>query len=164
MARSAASMLAPDMADVQRTIEKVTEASIVANSILESLHGLEGIEHINTEQVRQMQSQVGRVTTAAWELGGILKSANKETDGQKSARILASLEQVIELAEQYENQVIALQKRVEQFKQTTLYWLNLAPTLAMIVLGWIAISQVIVIVVMMRVALARRIQIAIAVA
>jgi hypothetical protein len=156
MVRSVASQVSPNIADVQRTVNNVTEASIVVNSILESLQGLEGIERINTNPVRAMQSQMGRVTTASWELSGLLNSVTNETDGQKSARIIATLDQVIQLAEDYEKQVGALQHRVGQYEDETLYWLNLAPTLATVALGWVAISQVIVIATMMRIVRQKR--------
>jgi len=152
MVRSAASLISPDMSSMQNSIEKVTEASIVVNSILESLHELEGIERLNTAQLRNLQSEVGRVTRASWELGGMLAPATDESEAQKSARIMASLEQVIALVEQYQKQAELLRQKVGQYKDESLYWLNLGPKLATVALIWIALSQLIVIVAMMRIA------------
>jgi hypothetical protein len=150
LARTVVKQVSPDINDAQRTVEKVTEASIVVNSILESLHALDNFEAFDPKQVRSLQTQVGGVTKASVDLGNLLDTS-KAGAGEQSARVVAGLEDIIHRATEFQKSTKALQSKVQQYKDRTLYWMNLAPTLATIALGWVAVSQLIVIVAMIRV-------------
>lgn len=153
LARSVAKQISPNINDVQHTVEKVTEASIVVNSILESLHGLEGIEQFDTNQIHSLQTQLGGVTKASWELGAILDSSqpgDNDSASEKSTRIAAGLDEVIHQVGEFQRNTGKLQMKVQRYKNDTLYWMNLTPTLATIALTWIAFTQLIVISSMVR--------------
>ena len=75
---------------------------------------------------------------------------------ESSPAVITVADLVIDLAQQYEKQVNALQQKVGRYKDETLYWMKLGPTLATIVLGWVALSQLIVVVAMIRIVRAPR--------
>jgi len=148
IARSVARQVAPNLTDVQHTLAQVTEATIVANSIIESLpdESLGPIDRLNIGQVRTLQTQLDSVSRASWDLSEILApdGDNGETPAAKSAQIAANLTQIIAMTEDFQKRLNALQQRFERIERTTLYWLKIGPTLATILLIWIMISQIIV--------------------
>ena len=155
LARSAAKQVAPNVNDVQHSLERVTEASIVLNSILESLHDVDGVENLDNNQVRDLQTRIDGVTKASLDLSDLLDDprhggASGESAADRSERIAASLELVIQLVDSYRKGVIALRKKVQYYQTKSLWWLNNGPFYASIGLGWVALSQIVVIVVAVR--------------
>jgi hypothetical protein len=150
--RSMARQLAPSVNDAQLTLERLTEASIVVNSILESLQ--EGpLDKLDSNQVRNLQTQMEGVTKASWDLGDLLnnpQSPGGESATEKSQRVAANLETIIGLLNDYQRRIQSLQSSVQQMRKRTLYWMNLGPTLATIALSWIAISQLVVLTVVLK--------------
>jgi hypothetical protein len=146
-----AKQLSPNLGNTVSTIDKVTEASIVVHSLLEAVHDVDALHAFDTNQVRNLQEQVGGITKASWELNDILDmNQSSETDEERAARLTARLDAVIQLAADFQKNVEALQTQVQQYRSTTLYWMNLGPKLATFFLAWVAISQVVVIVVAIR--------------
>jgi hypothetical protein len=155
LARALVRQLTPNVNNVQHTVEKVTEASIVVNSILEAIPDvpLDPADRLNTRQVRGLQQQIHGVTEASWELGELLNSpqpGDPENASTKAARISANLALIIEMTSEFQKQVRALQARARRIEASTLYWLNWFPTIASWTLGWIMLSQVLVIMYVIR--------------
>ncbi len=137
--------------NLDQTVNKVTEISIVVNSILESMHDIpfEKDEKIDVDRVRNLQAQVIGVTQASLQLGEVLSDVSPsdgESPGAKAARIDNSLNEIIAMANDFQLRVEALRKRLQLARADTLFWLNRGPTYLTIILGWIAFSQVLVIV------------------
>ena len=149
IARTAAKKMSPDINEVQHSLEKVTEASIVINSILDSLHDVEGLERLDTNQVRTLQTQMVGVTRASLDLGNLLDDPRQRSGGEsaveRSERIAANLESVVQLADEFQKGVIALRKRVRHYQDKSLLLLNRGPIWVTVGLGWVAISQLVVI-------------------
>lgn len=152
VARVLAQQLAPSINDVQQSLERVTEASIIINSLLETVQDVEDLQVFEPSQVRSLQSQMGAVTKASVELGTVLESGHEgpESAEERSARVAANLDLVIGLLGDFEKGVSGLQSRVQRYKDKTLYWMELGPKLATAALVWVAISQLVVIVVAIR--------------
>jgi len=149
VAKSIARQVAPNVNDAQQTLERVTEASIVVNSILGSLQEgpFDSLDKLDSNQVRNLQTQMEGVTKAAWDFGDLLN--NPQTSGsdsatEKSQRIAANLETIIGMLNNFQQQIKSLQNRVHLLKNRMLYWMNLGPILATIALSWVAISQIVV--------------------
>ncbi len=158
VARSAAKQVSPNVNDVQHSLEKVTEASIVVNSILESLHDLEGVENFDNNQVRDLQSKLDGVTRASLDLGDLLDDPRRskgESAAQRSERIVANLDVVIQLAGEFQKGVAALRKKVQFYRSKSTFWMERGPVYISAGLGWIMISQAVVLAVALR-ALTRR--------
>lgn len=153
-ARSLARQLPHGINDVQNTVEKVTEASMVVNSLLGTIPDVEHLQDFNTEQVRSLQDQIGGVTKASLELNHMLDPARPgggdDNATERAERIGTQLDTIIELAGEFQKNVTVLQRRVQRYRGRTLYWMELGPQLATAFLGWAAVSQVIVIVVSVR--------------
>ena len=148
LAGSIVKQLSTNIDDVRHTIENVTEASIVVNSILESLQGLENVENLDVNQIRSLQTQLGGVTKASWDLGDLLESQHPgepSTAADKSARIGLNLEQIIRVIGEFQQKTAALQNKIRRYKHETLYWMTRGPTIATYALAWVAISQIVVI-------------------
>lgn len=151
LARTVAKQVAPDVNDVQHSLEKVTEASIVINSILGSLHDIDGVESLDNNQVRDLQTKLNGVTRASMDLGDLLNSPRDDSDAaERSARIAANLDLVISLASDFQKGVNALRKKVEFYRAKSAFWIERGPTYATIGLGWVMVSQVVVLVVALR--------------
>lgn len=148
-ARSLLRELSPSINEAQLSIEKVMEASIVVSSILESIQDVQGFEQLDMTQVRTLQSQINGVTKASVELGDLLETRTpgqeSETAEQKSRRIASRLDEILQLIEAVQKSVGNLQNRIEDYKTQSLYWMNNGPTIATVILCWVAISQVLVI-------------------
>jgi len=150
--RAAAGAVAPNLNDVQHTLERVTEASIVVNTLLESLEDrpLGPLDRLDADQVRNLQAQINEVTKASWRLGNALddqRTSTQASPAERAQRISKNLGAIIDMSNDFQQRLRRLHARVDQIRDSTFYWMNLAPILATIVLGWIAISQVVVLVV-----------------
>jgi hypothetical protein len=155
MARVAVRQMTPNVNEVQRTVDKVTEASIVVNSILDSIQDvpLESVEKLDTDQIAKLRQQIGGVSRASSELGDFLydvQPSDGESPAAKSARIAANLSHIIAMTNDFQQRVNALRKRIAHIRGETLYWMNLTPTLGTIALSWIAISQLVVLMVVVK--------------
>lgn len=155
MIRAAALKVAPNMNDVQHMLERITEASIVVNSVLEAIEDrpFAALDQLDVNQVRNMQSQINNVTKASWRLGYILDEpfdGSAVSPAEKAQRISTNLGTLIDMSSDFQQRLDALHQHVDRIRNTTLYWMNLAPLLATITLGWIAISQLVVLVVVVK--------------
>jgi hypothetical protein len=153
VARSAAKQVSPNVNDVQHSLERVTEASIVVNSILESLHDLEGVENFDNNQVRDLQSKLDGVTRASLDLGDLLddpRRAKGESALQRSERIVANLDLVIQLAVEFQKGVAALRMKVQYYRSKSNFWIERGPIYISAGLGWVMISQAVVLAVAIR--------------
>ena len=85
VAKTMARQVAPNVNEAQRSLERVTEASIVVNSILESLQEgpFDSLDKLDTNQIRNLQTQMDGVTKTAWDLGDLLN--NPQSPGSESA-------------------------------------------------------------------------------
>jgi len=147
LTRSVVSQVSPDISEMRRKVERVTEASIVVNSILESLHDIEPLEALNYHEVRSLQGQVEDVTQASWELNSLLAETSGvggENSMEKSQRIANSLGNIINMSNDFQKKVQTLHNRVVATRDRTLYWMHLAPMLITIALGWVMVSQIVV--------------------
>jgi len=150
IARTVARQVAPNIDSVQRTLSQVTEATIVVNSILDSLpeESTGPLDRLQVGQVRQLQDQLDGVSRASWDLSELLAPSgpgDNESPGAKAERIAASLAQIIFTVEDFQSRLHALQKRFEKIEKTTMYWLRVGPTIFTVVLIWVMISQLIVV-------------------
>ncbi len=155
MIRGIAFKAAPNITDAQHMLERITEASIVVNSVLESLQErpFESLDKLNTNEVRTMQNQINDVTKASWRLSNVLDEpfdAGAVSPAEKALRITANLDAIIDMLNDFQQRLGALRERIERIRSSTLYWMNLAPLLTTLVLGWIAISQMVVLVVVVK--------------
>jgi hypothetical protein len=149
LVRTIVRQMTANVSDVQQTVEKVTAASMVVNSVLDSMHDVpvNSLERLDTQQVQNLQTQLDGVTKAGLELSALLPNsdgANGAAAADKSARIAASLSQIIVMVQDFQQRVKALRERIGRIRNDTLYWLRVGPTWASIGLGWIALSQLIV--------------------
>ncbi len=153
VARAVIRQVTPQMNDMQRTVDKVTEVSIVVNSILDSLHEVPAgsRDKLDMQQVAELQTQLNGVTQASRRLNDLLDSpGDGDSAAAQTARVTDGIRSVVDLTGEYQLRLQALEARVQQIRSTTLYWMNLAPMLATIFLGWVMISQVIVLIVAVR--------------
>lgn len=161
IARTAAKQISPNVNDVQHSLERVTEASIVVNSILESLRDVEGVEKLDNNQVRDLQTKIDGVTRASLDLGELLDDPRQRRDGESAAdrsnRIAANLDLVIQLVDQFRRGVSALRQKVQFYQSKSAWWLERGPTYVSVALGWIIISQLVVLAVSLR-GLRRRVE------
>jgi hypothetical protein len=153
--QAAALKVAPNMNDTQHTLERITEASIVVNSVLEAIEErpFDSLDKLDVNQVRSMQSQINNVAKASWRLGYLLDEpfdGGAVSPAEKAQRISASLETLIDMSSDFQQRLDALHKHVERIGNSTLYWMRLAPLLGTMTLGWIAISQLVVLVVVVK--------------
>jgi hypothetical protein len=153
-ARAAAKQVAPNVIDVQHSLEKVTEASIVVNSILESLHDIEGVPNLDNNQVRALQDKLDSVNRASSDLGDLLEDPRRKSNGESAAerseRIAANLELVIGLAVEFQKGVTSLRKKLQYYQAKSLWWMEHGPVYVSVGLGWVMFSQVVVLAVSLR--------------
>lgn len=153
-ARAAARQVSPNVNDVQRSLERVTEASIVINSILESLHDVEGVQNLDNNQVRSLQDSVDSVTRASLDLGDLLDDPRHKSKGESAAerseRIAANLELVIRLVIDFQKGVAALRKKLQYYQSNSLWWMEHGPAYVSAALGWVMFSQIVVLAVSLR--------------
>jgi hypothetical protein len=154
LARAAAKQVAPDVNDVQHSLEKVTEASIVVNSILESLHDVEGVPNLDNNQVRNLQIRIDGVNRASTDLSELLDDPRRESNGESAAeradRIAANLDLVIRLAVDFQKGVTALRKKLQFYQTKSLWWMEHGPDYVSAALGWVMFSQIVVLAVSLR--------------
>ncbi len=147
LTRSLARKVSPDLAQAQNSLEKVTEASIVVHSILESLQGVEW-ERLDVDQVRQLQVQVNKVTIGSLELGDVLAQSPDIQSGmtpeEKSASLAHNLDQIIQEINHFRSQVQNLIFRLHRYQDKSEYWIEHIPVWASAALAWILMSQVVV--------------------
>jgi hypothetical protein len=136
--------LAPTMNNASVTLQRVTEASIVVNSILGSLQegSFGSIDKLDPDELRRLQTQMDAVTKASWDLLSQAKDA--ETTAQKSQRIAAGLQVIVDMLTEFHQRIASLRDQLRETKTRTLFWMNTGPTLAMFGLAWVAISQLVV--------------------
>jgi hypothetical protein len=154
MARAAAKQISPNFSDVQHSIERVTEASIVVNSILQSLHDIDGVQKLDNNQVRDLQANVNDVTRASMGLGDLLDApggiANGESAEKRTAHIAASLDLVIQLVVEFQKGVAAVRKKLHYYQEESLWWMERGPMYVSVVLAWVMCSQIVVLAVSLR--------------
>lgn len=153
LARSAAKQVTPDINHVQHSLEKVTEASIVINSILGSLRDVDGVDKLDNEQVHDLQSKLNGVTQATLDLSDLLDApgaSSAEDAAERSERIANNLESVIKLIDSFQKGVQSLRKKVQYYKDKTHAWIEEGPLFVTIGLVWVMISQIAVLAVAVR--------------
>jgi hypothetical protein len=154
LARAAAKQFSPNVNDVQHSLERVTEASIVVNSILESLHDVEGVQNLDNNQVRNLQDSIDSVTRASLDLGDLLDAPGRKSNGESAAersdRIAASLDLVIQLVIEFQKGVTALRKKLQYYQTNSLWWMEHGPAYVSAALGWVMFSQIVVLAVSLR--------------
>lgn len=153
MARSAAKQVNPDLDHVQRSLEKVTEGSIVINSILGSLRDVDGVDKLDNEQVRDLQTRLNGVAQASLDLSDLLDapgSSSAEDAAERSERISQSIENIIRLIDSFQKGVQSLRKKIQYYDEKTHTWIEKGPLFITIGLVWIMISQIVVLSVAIR--------------
>lgn len=155
VARTVVGQVAPGVDNIQNVLQQVAEASIVANSILESLPtvAIDSFDRIDVDSVRNLQTQIAGVSKASWELGELLDSprpGDNESPAAKSERIAANIAQIIQMTDEFQKRVQALRQRVDRFQKTTLYWLKVGPIYITIFLSWVMFSQILVVVLVVK--------------
>jgi hypothetical protein len=144
-----ASNLAPKVGDVRQTLGSVTEAAVVANTVLDNLNEipLVSVSHLDTDQLQATSDQLTTLAAKAQQLSALLPEKNaKDASAAAVNGPAASMEDILRtlqsVADEYEPRVVELKDRVGEVRSHLVRWIDWGTIGLTLVLGWLALSQV----------------------
>jgi hypothetical protein len=140
--------LAPELGDMNETLHKVAEASVVVNSVLEDVGNFPFLAEAGLDigQLTDLNDQLAKVGPAAWELGRLLGGASKQSDLAAADRRETGIDQILQSMKgfiaKFEPELAQVRERTAKLKSSTLPWITYAAAGVSVVCFWIALSQV----------------------
>ena len=148
LARTVQQSIAPQFGDAQAALEKVAEAAVVVNSILEDMGDLPlpSSSGLDLDRLAEVNGRLADVGPAAWELSRLLAAPESEQDSDAEDAQLSRIEQALRAAREwlagYKAQVEQVRQRTAELRSRTLSWITSAALGASLACSWIALSQV----------------------
>jgi hypothetical protein len=132
--------------NVGATVNVVTDASVVLNSILGSLSELPetSMTTFDTDRLKDIQGSLTDLTGKSRRLGGLLGNGGGAGSHEQAAQMKEVLDQVILWVTEVQGKVGAIKSDVDKLKARTPRWIHLGSVVITAVLGWIALSQLFV--------------------
>ena len=148
LARTVQQTIAPQFGDAHETLQRVAEAAVVVNSILEDVGDLPlpSASGLNTDRLAVIKGRLADVGPAAWELSRLLGAPESEQNPDAEDAQLSRIEQALQAAREwlagYKAQVVRVRQRTAELKSQTLSWMLCAALGLSLVCFWVALSQV----------------------
>ena len=147
LARTVQQKVAPEIDNAHEKLHAVAEAAVVVNSVLEDLGSFPFLEitGLEVDQLTQLNGNLSRVESSAWEMLRLLGEQGSETGSEAAAR-LSQVERALQtmqgLIAQYEPQLAKVRQQTEGVKSKKLFWLTPAAIMISLTCFWFALSQV----------------------
>jgi hypothetical protein len=148
LAQAVRETLAPEWDDLHETLHKVSEASVVVNSVLGDMGNLPALSVVGLDvgQLSELNDRLNQVGPAAWELSQLLGGEGRPSDldagDAQSSRIDQALQTMKEFLAKYKLDVRQVRERTAELKSRTLPWITHAAVVISLICFWIALSQV----------------------
>jgi chromosome segregation ATPase len=142
MARTVQQRIAPELSDAHEKLDKVAQAAVVANSVLEDLGNfpLLSASGLDLDRLGEVNRTLSQVESSAWELSRLFGETEADA-GAEMSRIEHALKRMRELIVEFELRVTEVRHRTEELKSRTLGWITPASILISLACFWIALSQ-----------------------
>jgi hypothetical protein len=130
--------------NAQESVEAVTMAAVVANSLLESLEEIPMAEfgRLDKDQLAQASQHLQELVVGSQKLNAALAGKGEAADArQVSADMEESLSQVIDRLEGLKALAAAYKARVAELSSSVSFWIHWGPLLVTGVLVWVALGQ-----------------------
>jgi hypothetical protein len=140
--------IAPQFGDAHETLQKVAEAAVAANSILEDVGNLPLLSSsgLDMDQLAEINRGLADVGPSAWELSRLLGAPESEQDPDAEGAQLSRIEKALQAAREwlagYKAEVGRVRQRTAELKSRTLFWITAVALGVSLVCFWIALSQV----------------------
>jgi hypothetical protein len=148
MEQAAFRYLAQDLGNrfgnARQSIDAVTMAAVVANSLLESLEEIPLAEfgRLDKDQLEQVSQHLQSLVVGAQKLNAALGAKGGAADArQVSAEMEDSLTKVIDRLEGLKALAAAYKVRVAELSSSVSFWIHWGPLLVTGVLIWVALGQ-----------------------
>jgi hypothetical protein len=151
IARTVQQQIAPDVQNAHEKLHAVAEAAVVVNSVLEDLGNfpLLSVAGINLDGLTDMNSDLSRVESSAWELLRLLGEPGTAADADTATR-MSQVDQTVGTVQghiaEYKLQVTEVRQRTTLLKSWTLPWITPTAIIVSVICFWIALSQISVLV------------------
>jgi hypothetical protein len=146
LARTVQQSVAPELGNAHEKLHTVAEAAVVVNSVLEDVGNfpLFSVTGLDVNHLTEINSNLSRVESTAWELLRLLGDPGSET-GSDTENRLSQVERTLQtirgLTAEYEPQLAQVRQRTEGLKSKTLPWITPAAIIISLACFWVALSQ-----------------------
>jgi hypothetical protein len=147
LAQKVQQRLAPVLGDSYAKLQKIAEAAVVINSVLEDVGNLPGLQVAGLEgnQLEAINSQLAAVSSSAWALSRLLgepaSAAGHDPVDEQLSQVEQSLQKIQTLLAQYEPRLTQVRQQTATLKARALGWITPGTFGIALVCYWIAFSQ-----------------------
>jgi F0F1-type ATP synthase membrane subunit b/b' len=147
LAQKVQQRLAPVLGDSYAKLQKIAEAAVVINSVLEDVGNLPGLQVAGLEgnQLEAINSQLAAVSSSAWALSRLLgepaSAAGHDPVDEQLSQVEQSLQKMQTLLAQYEPRLTQVRQQTATLKARALGWITPGTIGIALVCYWIAFSQ-----------------------
>jgi len=138
----------PDLEDVSGRLATLSDATVAVSSVLKSFQELRPNRdrHIRPDQLEGWVDGVQQLSATLRRLENLVGDGNKEASGQEVAaatsEVDVALQRCLARVEDWQSDVDAARKGMQQVTAQVLGWLTLAAIAVTLMLGWVAIGQI----------------------
>jgi hypothetical protein len=152
VSRLVTEQLGPKVRQVRKAADIATEASIVISGLLEAINQLpQTAIALDTDRLGQVRDTLSGVTQTSQRVSELLEQASPGGDTQDVAnmtrQISEGLDDVQTHVAELRKKVLKVQSDVTALQPRVFDWIHKGPIVVSVVLGWLALSQLIVFVV-----------------
>ena len=145
LARTVKQRIAPEFTDAREKLHTVAEAAIVVNSMLDDVGNfpLLSVAGLEMDGLAAMNSRLGEVGPAAWELSRLFVEPEPDTKGEAEelSRIERTLNAVRELIAEFEARLAEFRQRTLALRSKIMPWITPAAVVISLACFWVALSQ-----------------------
>jgi hypothetical protein len=140
--QAVADQLESNIQNIGATVNVVTDASVVLNSLLGSLNELPdtALGALDTDRLKDVQGSISDLTKSSQRLSTVLTKDETESDAQ-AKHMEEVLDQVIAWTTELQGKVDKVQADVDKLKSRTPGWIRVGTVAVTVALVWIGISQ-----------------------
>ena len=139
--RALADQLGPKVGQVNETVNMVTDAAVVMNSLLGGFSQLpqSSVNALDTERLQQVHDSLTDLTQSTQKLSGLLQQSSPEVNAGDLAattlRMEELLERVLAWVADFRSKVGGVQAEVAALRSRTLEWIRIGPIVLTAVFG-----------------------------
>ena len=144
LARTVQQRIAPEFTDAREKLHTVAEAAIVVNSMLDDVGNfpLLSVAGLEMDGLAAMNSRLGEVGPAAWELSRLLGEPDAAGEAEELSRIERTLNAVRELIAEFVARLAEVRQRTLALKSKTMPWITPAAVVISVACFWVSLSQI----------------------
>jgi hypothetical protein len=148
LARKVQESIAPEFGDAHANLQKIAEAAVVVNSILEDVGNfpLLSSSGLDLGRLAEINGRLAEVGPVAWEWSRLLGAPESEQDPSAEDAQLSRIEQALQAAQEwlagFKAQAARVRQRAAEIRTRTPFWITSAALGASAACLWIALSQV----------------------